>query len=109
MGAYERRMEIIERLCERRFDTISNLSYEFNVSRNTIKNDIIILSYSHPLYTVQGNGGGVHVVEGYRLGMKYMTESQILLLEKLSETLSGDELLTMQSILKNFTKPSKAK
>ena len=32
MGAYERRMEIIERLCERRFDTISNLSYEFNVS-----------------------------------------------------------------------------
>ena len=103
MGASERRMEIIERLCERRFDTIGNLANEFRVSRNTIKNDILILSYSYPLYTIQGNGGGVRLVDGYRLGMKYMTSKQTDLLEKLSETLSGEELATMQSILKTFS------
>ena len=107
MGASERRMEIIERLCERRFDTIGNLANEFRVSRNTIKNDILILSYSYPLYTIQGNGGGVRLVDGYRLGMKYMTSKQTDLLEKLSETLSGEELATMQSILKTFSNPIK--
>ena len=46
-------------------------------------------------------------MEGFYLGMKYMTNEQTALLEKLSETLSGDEFLTMQSILKTFSNPIK--
>ena len=57
--------------------------------------------------TVKGGGGGVRVMDGYYIGMKYLNSGQAALLEKLSETLSGDELLTMQSILKTFSKPIK--
>ena len=68
MNANERRRQILEVLCERRFDTISNLMFEFSVSRATIKRDIQELTLSYPIYTTLGNGGGVHVVDGYRIG-----------------------------------------
>lgn len=35
MRANERRMRLIEELCERKFDTIDNLAFELGVSRNT--------------------------------------------------------------------------
>ena len=101
----ERRMMILERLCERRHDYICNLATEFQVSYGTIRRDLRILSCSYPIYTTQGYPGGVHIMEGYHLGMKYLTESQAILLEKLSENLTGEELLIMQSILKTFSKP----
>ena len=46
-------------------------------------------------------------MDGYYIGMKYLNSGQAALLEKLFETLSGDELLMMQSILKTFSKPIK--
>jgi hypothetical protein len=45
------------------------------------------------------------VMNGYYIGMKYMTDSQIALLNKLSENLSDNELETMQSIIKTFSNP----
>jgi predicted DNA-binding transcriptional regulator YafY len=105
VNANDRRLEILRVLCERKFETISNLANEFGVCIRTVKYDIEALSLSHPICTTSGNGGGVSVVEGYRLGMKYLNDPQRSLLEKLSETLSGDELATMQSILKTFSKP----
>ena len=106
MNANDRRLEILRVLCERRFDTISHLALEFGVCIRTIKYDIVALSLSHPICTTPGNGGGVSIMEGYRLGMKYLTERQVSLLEKLSAGLSGDDLVTMKNILKTFTQPS---
>lgn len=40
MRANERRMRLIEELCERKFDTIDNLAFELGVSRRTICYDI---------------------------------------------------------------------
>ena len=103
----ERRQSILEVLCLRRFDTIDHLADEFGVSRRMIRYDLEVLQCSYPIETVKGGGGGVRVMDGYYIGMKYLNSGQAALLEKLSETLSGDELLTMQSILKTFSKPIK--
>ena len=108
MSANERRMEILEVLCQRRHDTIDNLMFEFNVSRATIKRDIQTLMLSYPIYTTTGRyAGGVHVVDGYRLGRTYITEKQTALLEKLAAGLNGEDLETLTSILKKFTEPKR--
>lgn len=66
MRANERRMRLIEELCERKFDTIDNLAFELGVSRRTICYDIEELSLSYPIFTAKGTGGGVWVRDGYR-------------------------------------------
>lgn len=105
----ERRQMILEYLLEHRETTRFELSNHFNVSLRTIERDILILSCSYPIITIQGGGGGIKIADGYRLGMKYLSESQAALLEQLSETLSGKDLETMQSILKIFSKPAACK
>lgn len=107
MSSMERRMEILETLCRRRNDTVENLANEFGVSKRTIKYDIEYLSLSYPVYTVQGNGGGIYISDGYRLGRKYLTETQSNLLEKLSARLTGEDLETMKSILNTFKEPKR--
>lgn len=107
MSANERRMQMLELLCERRFETIENLMFEFNASRSTIKRDVQTLMLSYPVYTVQGNGGGVSVVDGYYFGRKYLNEEQTLLLENLSKGLTGKDLATMQRILQSFALPKR--
>ena len=104
MTANDRRLSILYVLLERRKENIGNLAIEFNVSVSTIMRDVQELSRSHPIITKQGGGGGIEVMDGYHLGMRYMTSEQTALLEKLSDGLTGDELLVMQSILKTFSK-----
>ena len=48
MNAMERRQAILEALCERRHDTMSNLAFEFNVGLTTIKRDLLEHSLSSP-------------------------------------------------------------
>ena len=105
----ERRQMVLEYLLEHRETTRFELSNHFNVSLRTIERDILILSCSYPIITIQGGGGGIKIADGYRLGMKYLSESQAALLEQLSETLSGKDLEIMQSILKIFSKPASCK
>jgi len=105
----ERRQMILEYLLEHRETTRFELSNHFNVSLRTIERDILILSCSYPIFLIQGGGGGIKIADGYRLGMKYLSESQAALLEQLSETLSGKDLEIMQSILKIFSKPASCK
>ena len=90
-GTIERRQLILNVLCERRTETIDNLAFEFSVHRNTIKKDIEVLSFYFPLFTTKGTGGGVHLVDGFRLGMKYLTDKHYTVLKGISERLSGEE------------------
>lgn len=103
----ERRQEIIDILCKRRYETIDNLAFEFSVDRRTIRRDIEVLSISFPLYTKKGIGGGVHIVEGFRLGMKYLTDKQYEILYQISERLDGEEKTVVLGILKTFAYPKK--
>lgn len=102
MSASERRRAIIEALCQRRYDTRENLASEFGVSKRTIENDILVLSLEYPIYTLQGNGGGIYVEDGYRLDRKYLSDEQSELLEALLPTLSGRQAEVMQSIIGTF-------
>ena len=104
-GTIERRQLILNVLCERRTETIDNLAFEFSVHRNTIKKDIEVLSFYFPLFTTKGTGGGVHLVDGFRLGMKYLTDKQYTVLTGISERLSGEEKIVVQEILKIFAYP----
>ncbi len=102
MTTSERRNAILEVLCLRRFETVENLAFEFNVSGRTIRNDILSLSLEYPIYTIQGNGGGIHVVEDFRLGKSYFKSEKKELLERLLPRLSGNDAEVMKSIIKSF-------
>jgi len=105
-SALDRRQEILERLSDRRQDTIENLATEFDVSRSTIKRDIEIISCSAPIYTVQGNGGGVRVADGYYVGRRYLKSDQEDLLRRLMDGLQPDDQKKMQGILDAFAMPA---
>lgn len=99
----ERRKEILNILCKKRFEKIENLANEFGVSVRTIKYDIEELTLAHPLETVRGRyGGGVKVTDGYYIGRKYLRPSQQELLKRLALNLSGDDLTVMNSIFSDF-------
>ncbi|CDE71317.1 MAG: HTH domain-containing protein [Christensenellales bacterium] len=102
MTASERRNAILEVLCLRRFETVSNLAFEFDVTDRTIRNDILLLSLEYPIYTTKGNGGGIHVDENYRLGKSYLKDEQQELLQRLLSDLAGKDAEVMKSIIKTF-------
>lgn len=82
---------------------MANLAFEFGVNIRTIRNDIDHLSLSYPLETVRGRyGGGVRVMDGFYMNHKYLKPEQQELLERLSTSLSGNELAVMNSILQDF-------
>ncbi len=102
MTASERRQAILELLCQRRHETRENLAFEFGVSKRTIEYDVLQLSLDYPVYTTQGNGGGIHVVDGFYFNRPKMNDKQTSLLQKLLLTLSGEDKEIMQSIIKNY-------
>ena len=91
MTAAERRQAILEALCVRRHDTRENLAFEFGVSKRTIEYDVLELSLTYPIYTTQGNGGGIHVVDGFYLDKPHLNEKEVALLSKILPTLTGEE------------------
>ena len=99
MTAAERRQAILEVLCLRRHETRENLANEFGVSKRTIEYDMLNLMLTYPVYTVQGNGGGIYVTDNFRLDRPRMNEKQTALLQKVLLTLSGEDKETMQNII----------
>jgi len=104
MTANERRMALLEVLCLRRHDTRENLAFEFGVSKRTIEYDVQILSANYPIFSVQGKGGGIYIMEGYRLNKRYLTDKQSEVLQELALTLSGEDKRVVLSVLKDFSK-----
>ena len=106
MKALERRQSLLELLCERRFEKIDNLAFEFSVNECTIRRDIQELSLSYPIYTVTGPYGGVYVSEDYYLGKSYLSPEQMSLLEEVSNLLDETKKKTLNSIIKKFGRPN---
>ena len=104
-SALERRQAMLELLSDRRQETVANLMAEFGVSRCTVLRDIETLSCSAPIFTVQGNGGGIRVAEGYYYGRRYLHSDEEALLRSLIHGLQPEEQKTMQGILKRFGRP----
>ena len=102
MTANERRRAILEALCQRRHETRENLAFEFGVSKRTIEYDIVRLSQHYPIYTTKGTGGGIHVMEGYRLDGRYLSAEEQSFLERLGNALTGEGKAMINGIIKKF-------
>ena len=100
MTTTERREAILKLLCKRRFETRLIIAEEFEVSERTIDRDLFILSQKYPIYLKAGRYGGVHIADWFNLYTVKLNPRQIVLLEKLLETLRGKDRETMLAILK---------
>ena len=107
MRTTERRNAIIELLCERRYEKIENLAFEFSVNESTMRRDIQELSLSYPLYTKTGINGGVYVEEGYYFRKQYLKAEEKAFLEMLGTRLKSEEKEKLMAILKRFSRPER--
>ena len=103
MNPWERRQKILEVLCLRRHETTGNLVHEFNVSRGTIHRDLIILTCSYPIETIQGGHGGVRVADWFHLDRRALNSAEITFLRKLGESLNGPDLEMLNRIIATFS------
>lgn len=101
----ERRQRIIEELSFRRFATYRELSEQFGVSKDTIRNDITEISLSVPLITIAGNGGGIRVADGWYLSKTYLCDEDEEMLRRMLPGLQPEDQQRMQHILSVFAKP----
>ena len=102
MTATERRQALLETLCVRRYETRENLAFEFDVSLRTIDRDIEFLSVKYPIITVQGNGGGIRVVDRFYIYNIRLDEAQMLFLKGLLKRLAGRDREIMIGIIKKI-------
>ena len=83
-------------------DSASDISY-----KNEDLYDIEILSCLYSIYSETGPTGGIHIADGFRLGLKYLTDKQYEILYQISERLDGEEKTVVLGILKTFAYPKK--
>ena len=103
MNPWERRQKILEILCLRRHETTNNLAQEFNVSRETIRRDITVLTCSYPVETVQGSHGGVKVADWFHLDRRALNSDEITFLRKLERQLDGADREMLNRIISIFS------
>ncbi len=103
MNPWERRQKILEALCLRRFDTVGNLAHEFNVSCETIRRDITILTCSYPIETVQGSHGGIKVADWFHLDRRSLNSDEITFLRRLERQLDGPDREMLTRIITSFS------
>lgn len=96
-----RLFEIVYLLLERKSITAKELAEKFEVSTRTIYRDIEILSSSNiPIYTTQGNGGGICLLDEYVFNKSLLSEeeqNQILFALQGLEKLTNQEEKTILS------------
>lgn len=89
MNTAHRRMEIINILILRRHVTASELAQEFGVSVRTIQYDIQALSPVYPIYTKQGENGGIFIRDDYKPYVNSLSPIELQVLQELVELTEG--------------------
>jgi len=87
----DRREQILSYLAVRKKTTRFELASEFCVSLDTIDRDITYLSSIAPIYTKQGNGGGIYILPEYRSYKNYLTDAEENFLYSLMPLVSNKE------------------
>lgn len=107
MTKAERQRRVLEILSARRFETISNIAHELDVSRHTVMRDLDELTDSASFYTTRGRyGSGVYATDGWYYSKIHLTSGQEALLREILPKLQPEQQNTMQSILDAFAKPT---
>ena len=100
----ERRIKILQILLLNKKATRQELSEEFQVSINTIVRDIEFISRIAPIYTKQGNGGGIYILPEFRSYKNYLTDTEENFLYDLMLKVSNEEKRILCGIITKFTK-----
>ena len=100
----ERRIRILNFLMLQKQTTIRELKEEFQVSKNTIVRDIEFISCIAPIYTKQGNGGGIYILPEYRSYKNYLTDDEENFLYSLISKITNKEKRILCGIITKFTK-----
>lgn len=108
-----RLFEIIYLLMDRRRMTAGELAAHFEVSKRTILRDIDTLTAAGiPLYTMQGKGGGIAIMDGFVLNKAVLTETEqnriLFALQGLSAAQNNDDAEVLSKIQSLFQKSSGA-
>ena len=109
MPAAERQMLIRDYISDVRHTSIAAIAEQFNMSQNTVRRDLDVISPITSFYTTSGKGGGLHAIDGWYSSRRYFTEGQEELLNKLLPGLQPEDQEMMKSILQAFSKPTQCK
>lgn len=102
MTTSERRRAIVLVLCRRKKETLGNFAFEFGVSKRTIETDIMCLSNTEPVYTVQGRGGGICIDENYEPNRGPFAMEQADLIARIRPHLNDEDGKAMDYLLETY-------
>lgn len=105
-----RMFEIVYLLINRKQVTAQELADHFEVSKRTILRDIDRLTEANiPIYTLQGKGGGIAIMDNYIFNKSLLSEQEqeqiLLALKSLSATQNAETLATFSKLQSLFDKP----
>ena len=102
MNTVHRRIEIINILIIRRHTTASELAQEFGVSVRTIQYDIQALSPVYPIYTKQGENGGIFIRDDYKPYVNSLSPIELQVLQELLEMTDGIHKKILIQIIRKY-------
>lgn len=102
MDTVHRRMEIVSILAAKGHTTMRELAWELEVSRRTIMNDVIALSFDYPVYTKPGEGGGVFITENYKPYTNTLTQTEQETLSRMYRRAEGKEQEILYRIIHKY-------
>lgn len=102
MLAADRRMEIVSILVVSGHVTMRELAQEFGVSRRTIMHDISRLTYGYPIYTKQGPGGGVFIMDSYKPYNNTLTVTEQERLKQMYHAAEGEDKKILERVLRKY-------
>ncbi len=102
MTATDRRMEIISIFVVSGHATTQELAQELGVSRRTIMHDVSVLSYGFLIYTKQGAGGGVFIMESYKPYNNTLTVTEQERLKKMYHVAEGEDKKILERVLRKY-------
>ena len=102
MTTADRRMEIINILVVSGHITAGELAQEFGVTRRTIHNDIVALSYGYPIYMKQGADGGIFIMDSYKPYNNTLTSYEQEKLKKMYDAAEGEDKKILGRVLRKY-------
>lgn len=102
MNTAHRRTEIINLLIVRRHTTANELAHEFGVSIRTIQYDIQALSPIYPIYTKQGENGGIFIREDYQPFVNSLSPIELQTLCELMKFAEGRQKKVLVQIIRKY-------
>ena len=100
LSTEERRSYIINYLRENGRATMNELASAFHVTRQTIYNDITVLSCYYPLTTKSGRyGSGGFLSSAFHREVFYLTPAEVKMIKRYQLTASLDDAIRFRNIL----------